>query len=357
MKKLNYIRILQHTGFWICLILFFLIIYGPVFNNYPWLFLSSMIMLPFTITIVYFINYVLLPRFLKEKKYFKLGSYIFLLLLVVPLIPRIIVMMLTSEAVVFSDIFHPNLIPFLKTVIFPNLFDYNLLPFYFETGLITFIALTIKLLKDKKLETEEKNILEQQKLKAELLALRTQLNAHFLFNTLNNLYGLAIKKSDLVPKGILMLSEMLNFVLYECTPVTYPLNKELDFINNYIELEKLRYGKRLKISIEKDIEYSGKEITPLLLFPFVENSFKHGASKVVNDAWIKIRIKLTANELLFEVENNKALNDQSASKKNGGVGLENMRRRLDILYANRHTLTIKSDENTFYICLKITTNQ
>ncbi|GAH53449.1 unnamed protein product, partial [marine sediment metagenome] len=250
-----------------------------------------------------------------------------------------------------------NLIPFFEQITFSNLFDYNLLPFYFETGLITFIALTIKLLKDKKQEKEEKNILEQQKLKAELLALRTQLNAHFLFNTLNNLYGLAIKKSNLVPKGILMLSEMLNFVLYECTPVTYPLNKELDFINNYIELEKLRYGERLKISIKKDIEYSGKEITPLLLFPFVENSFKHGASKVVNDAWIKIRIKLTANELVFEVENNKAPNDQSVSEKNGGVGLENMRRRLDILYPGRHKLTINSNENTFFICLNITNNQ
>ena len=241
-----------------------------------------------------------------------------------------------------------------EAISFSNLFDYNLLPFYFETGLITFIALTIKLLKDKKQENEEKHILEQQKLKAELLALRTQLNAHFLFNTLNNLYGLAIKKSDLVPKGILMLSEMLNFVLYECTPVTYSLNKELDFINNYIELEKLRYGERLKISIEKELEYSDTKITPLLLFPFVENSFKHGVSKAVKDVWIKISVKSTINELVFEVENNKAPDDQSVHKKNGGLGLENMRRRLDIIYPGRHKLTINSNENTFYICLIIT---
>jgi len=234
-----------------------------------------------------------------------------------------------------------------------NLLDYNLLPFYFETGLITFIAISIKLFKERNREQKEKTQLEKQKLQAELNALKSQLDAHFLFNTLNNLYGLAKKKSDRTPAGILMLSEMLHFVLYESACESYPLQKELDFINNYIELEKFRYGKRLRIDKQEDLQHPDAQIAPLLLFPFVENSFKHGASTKTNKVWIKIRVASNQHHLKFEVENNRHPDPTSHPRTSGGLGLENVQKRLDILHPNQHTLSIRSDESTFSVRLNI----
>ena len=207
--------------------------------------------------------------------------------------------------------------------------------------------------KERNREQEEKNLLEKQKLQAELDALKGQLNAHFLFNTLNNLYGLAKKKSEHAAAGILMLSDMLHFVLYECTQPSYPLQKELDFINNYIELEKLRYGERLKIQKEEDLQHSDIRIAPLLLFPFVENSFKHGASKKKDKVWIRIRVASTLQVLKFEVENNRYLEPSKNSSETGGLGLENVKKRLDILYPDQHKLLIKSDDSTFSVSLNI----
>jgi two-component system LytT family sensor kinase len=336
MKKLNYKRIIQHAAFWISFILLFLVIYGPVFNNFPWLFLSSMVMLPFTMMVVYSINYLILPKFLKQRRYLLLGIIIMLILAFEPPLPRILVMKLSGEEVTFK-----------------NFLDYNLLPFYFETGLITFIALSIKLFKERNREQEQKNLLAQQKLESELNALKGQLNAHFLFNTLNNLYGLAKKKSGHTAEGILKLSEMLHFVLYDCSSDSYPIQKELDFINNYIELEKLRYGKRLRIEMIEELDYSEFKIAPLLLFPFIENSFKHGASKKAKEVWIKIRIATKPKSLVLEVENNRYLDQALRSQRSGGVGLENVQKRLDIHYPKQHTLSIRSDDSSFSVHLHI----
>jgi len=336
MKKLNLKRIFLHAGFWLSFILLFLIIYGPVFDNFPWLFLSSMVMLPFTMLVVYIINYLILPPLLKQKKYLLLGIIILLILALEPPLPRILVMILSGEEIRFK-----------------NFLDYNLLPFYFETGLIMFIALSIKLFKEWNREQEQKNLLEKQKLESELNALKSQLDAHFLFNTLNNLYGLAKKKSELTAAGILMLSEMLHFVLYECAVDAYPIQKELNFIKNYIELEKLRYGQRLQLELHEELDSPEFRIAPLLLFPFIENSFKHGASKKTREVWIKIRIKSHKQSLVFAVENNRHLDRSAREQTAGGLGLENVQKRLDFLYPRQHSLTIRSDESTFSVNLHI----
>ena len=338
MKKQKQKRILQHSTFWLSFILLFVVIYGPVFNNFPWLFLSSMVMLPFTMVIVYLVNYKILPVYLKKQQYFRLGLVLLLILSVEPLLIRMLVMLLSGEEI--------NL---------KNLVDYNLLPFYFETGLIVFIAFSIKLFRLSIKEKEEKSQLEKQKLQAELTALRSQLNAHFLFNTLNNLYGLAMQKSDQAPQGILMLSEMLHFVLYECSAEDYSVSKELDFIHNYIELEKLRYGDRLEIQLIKELGDKEARIAPLLLFPFVENSFKHGASKMIREVWIRIRVKTRDGTLNFEVENNRLRLSGKPAPTDGGLGLENVKKRLDLLYPKQHSLVILEEDNTFSISLNIQT--
>jgi len=339
MKQQKHTRILQHVGFWMLFILLFVVIYGPVFNNYPWLFLSSMVMLPFTMALVYIINYRILPLYMKRKRYTRLGLILLIILATEPLLIRMLVMILSGEEITLE-----------------SLVDYNLLPFYFETGLIVFIAFSIKLFKESIREREEKAQMEKQKLQAELTALRSQLNAHFLFNTLNNLYGLAMQKSDRAPQAILMLSEMLNFVLYECSVDAYSLNKELDFINNYMELEKLRYGQRLKIHLEKELENRDVSLAPLLLFPFVENSFKHGTSKMIRKVWIRMQIRTTKDMLLFEVENSKRPPIDEEPRTEGGVGLENVKKRLEILYPLKHSLLIREDDSSFLISLTLHIN-
>ena len=140
-----------------------------------------------------------------------------------------------------------------------------------------------------------------------------------------------------IAAGILMLSDMLHFVLYECAQPTYPIQKELNFINNYIELEKLRYGKRLKLDKRRKLQLPDFRIAPLLLFPFIENSFKHGASKKKPRVWIKIRITSSSQNLVFKVENNHYL-DRSSPRETGGLGMENVQKRLDILYPKQHRL-------------------
>jgi LytS/YehU family sensor histidine kinase len=302
-------------------------------------------MLPFTIAIVYLINYALIPRFLNSKNYLKLGIYIFLLLLIVPLIARIFTMWISENPINSGN-----------PINLESLFDYNLLPFYFEIGLITFIAITIKLVRKDKDDRELKHQLEQEKMRVELFALKNQLNAHFLFNTLNNIYGLTIKKSDLAPRSVLMLSQMLNTVLYETSNQIYSLQKELEFIDNYVELERLRYGVRLDVSIEKNIEYLDVQIPPMILFPFVENSFKHGVRKTSKKSWIKMCVISSLNQLDFEISNSKISVKKDLENENGGVGLENIGRRLDLLYPSRHKLIIGEYEKSYSVKLTIRYN-
>jgi LytS/YehU family sensor histidine kinase len=215
----------------------------------------------------------------------------------------------------------------------------------------TFIAVAIKLLKFWYANQQAQQVLIQEKLQAELKFLKTQIHPHFLFNTLNNLYALTLKKSDRAPETVLKLSELINYMLYECTSDEVLLDKELKFITNYIDIEKMRYGDKLDVDIRISGEAHERRIAPLILLPFVENCFKHGASESLQRAWVKVSVDLQPTLMVLKVENSK--NGKYAGSTKSGIGIQNVKRRLDLLYPDRHELKIINGEETFLVILTI----
>ena len=224
---------------------------------------------------------------------------------------------------------------------------YTLSPFFFIKILFEILRIYNKTteIQQQKLEVEIQNI------NIEKDFLKSQLNPHFLFNTLNNLYGLSVKKDDSAPEVILNLSDIMSYTLYESNSEKVPLEKEIDFIKNYFELEKMRYpkDKDIRLEISGDEQISGLYIAPLLTFTFIENAFKYGLKS--QNPFIKQEVIINDNQFLFIVENDK----ERISEKNkfGGIGIENIKKRLQLLYPNLHQLEIKNLENSFRIELKI----
>lgn len=184
-----------------------------------------------------------------------------------------------------------------------------------------------------------------EKLNAEVDFLRAQINPHFLFNILNNLYALTLKKSDLAPDVVLKLSEMMEYMLYDSTDEKVLLEKEVTYLKNYIELERLRFSGEAAISLEVDASLNGHRIAPLLLLPLVENAFKHGLSQQVENSWLRVNIALDKSTLTVVIENSKP--PSMVSKTKGGIGLGNLRKRLELLYPERHHLQLEDRKNSF----------
>ncbi|MFT3908241.1 MAG: histidine kinase [Ferruginibacter sp.] len=192
--------------------------------------------------------------------------------------------------------------------------------------------------------------LTTQKLTAELNFLKAQTNPHFLFNTLNNIYALARKKSDDTADVVMKLSKLLRFMLYESQKTTIPIIDEIHVLDDYIELEKIRYDEKLKLTFTKSMDNESQMIAPLILLPFVENAFKHGASESRFSSYINIGLKLQQGELFFFIENSKSENLVIVQPEN--IGLNNIRRQLELLYPD-HNLDIESNANRFTVSLKI----
>ncbi len=250
-----------------------------------------------------------------------------------------------------------TMLVFKINVTFSGLFTIDLLIAYLVTTVIVFIYIAVILLREKEKKKVEIADFEREKRDMELFALKSQIDSHFLFNTLNNIYGLALRKSDLTPQSILYLSEILSYVIYETKNDFYPLTREVRLIRYYIELEKIRYGNSFSIDFEADEKDDDTYITPLILFTFLENSFKHGVSKTMNNPWVKIRLKSSVSEIFFEIENSIPENQDSSDKQgNKGIGLENIRRRLALLYPQMHKLITRRSENSFYAALTIYKN-
>ena len=192
--------------------------------------------------------------------------------------------------------------------------------------------------------TRERQKLQQQTLQSELKFLRTQINPHFLFNTLNSLYALTLKKSDRAPETVLKLSEMMRYMLYESNAAAVPLRKEVDYLRNYLDLERLRHGEEADIRFDVEGDVDEQDIAPMILVTFVENAFKHGIGKVLGAGFVHMVLLVEADEIRFHIENAKP-SDAVASGGPGGIGLVNVGRRLDLLYPERHELhTLVTDD-------------
>jgi LytS/YehU family sensor histidine kinase len=221
---------------------------------------------------------------------------------------------------------------------------------------ITWITFPSVILISIKYYRDQKDIvaLKEQKKTTELNLLKHQLNPHFLFNTLNNLYALALKKSDKTPEVIAKLSEILDYMLYQCKDKYVPINKEIELLENYIALEKVRYGNRVEVTFEKEIQINAN-IAPLVLLTFVENAFKHGISQEIKKGQIELYISATEKEIVFRLKNSKPNNTVRAQKHHNkkSIGMQNTEKQLDLLYGNKYVLEVNDKDLTYTLELKL----
>ncbi len=339
---------LQHLTFWIALVILFTS-FRTVRNVDIILSWKTVLfeLIPFSgvATAVYLNLKILLPKYLSAKRYI---IYI-ISLHGITLFNALVVYLIFSIFGPFVEDFihgpHPNRWMFFPAYMTMQMIFISLTSFFHfvrENNRLAEIALTV---------TE----IESNRLKAELNSLKAQINPHFLFNTLNNIYSYSLFKSEKTPEMILKLSGLMNYIIYECQDDQVDLNKEIDFIHNYMELEKMRVEETLEIKSQIQDSQTDFQIAPLLFVPFLENAFKHGANIQSQQPYIRLQMDVSeSGHLHFECENLKDDDELTElSEKTGGIGLENVQKRLELLYPENHKLNIDRETNRFLVKLDI----
>ncbi|MEL6538587.1 MAG: histidine kinase [Bacteroidota bacterium] len=331
----------RHALFWLVYLVFFSLVYGSYDENYGQEFLFMLLDLPMIVIATYVTMYGLLPLLFKQK-YGQFFGLVALILLIAGFVNYSIYVQFKHPLTAYANepvkLFYPYKIVKFALGIYP----------------IVAIATVIKLLEHWYRNQNTQQQLSQEKLEAELKYLKAQIHPHFLFNTLNNLYALTLKKSDAAPEMVLKLSDLLNYMLYDCNENRVPLDKELKQIENYLALERMRYGDRLDIRYSVNGTVTGHRIAPMLIIAFVENSFKHGTSEELNQAWVNVELEVDEQTITLKVENSKA--DSAAAddrQYKEGIGLNNVRRRLELLYPERHELKVLDSQDSFLVVLKL----
>lgn len=286
---------------------------------------------------VYYNIYFLIPRYLAGKKFFGYLGFLFLVVFIVSPVEAFLIYMKSGD------------VPNMQAAVLGSL-NWSFVTNFFILGTSTVVKITLDWYKN----NQEKQELETQNMQSELRFLKSQINPHFLFNTLNSLYALTLKKSDQAPDIVLRLSEMMRYMLYECNEKSVPLSKEVHYIKNYLELERIRQGGHMDILMDVSGSISDQKIAPLMFIPFIENCFKHGAGNHLSKGFVHIRLSVVGDHVDLLIENSKAeampRHDRSRS---GGIGLVNVRRRLDLLYPNRYKLGINDNPKTYAVNLNL----
>ncbi len=340
------LHIILHTVAWSAIYLLpFLITYGKINPGVLFGDPGGVVHVASTALLIgyaYFNHYLLVPKFYLHRRFILYG------------------LLVTSAAMVviwLPNILHPIEVAIRKSVLPEGLefrrgghrsdaglfkLSYNIILFV----ICTFASISIR---------QQRQLLEVQKekLNAELSFLKAQINPHFLFNTLNSIYALSIQKSDDTPRALIQVSELMRYILKDAEADVVPLNKEINYINNYVALQKRRLGHTVKINYEAPSQIPNKTIAPLILTSFVENAFKHGVNPE-QDSAIHISISVRENKLKLLVTNNKV---SSVNKEDTlGIGLKNAVSRLEHIYPGRHELTIENSDKSFNVQLIIELN-
>jgi LytS/YehU family sensor histidine kinase len=195
---------------------------------------------------------------------------------------------------------------------------------------------------------------EKEKVTAELQLLKAQIHPHFLFNTLNNIYSFSIESSPKTPELILKLSALLSYMLYDCKTDEVPLEKEIEIMKNYIDLERERYGNKIEISVNVEGDIKDKYIAPLLILPFLENAFKHGTSEQLDKPWLSLDISVRQAMLRCKIVNSK---NEFVPVSENGIGINNVHKRLYYLYPGKHELKLTDEGNFFVVSLSLELKQ
>lgn len=338
-------RVLSHGVFWLCFVLYEGVIWGNVDGEYSRRLISSLIELPVKIVATYFTLYVLIDRILLKKKYGLFLGLLFTSMIGFGLLLRII------AYYTIYPLYYP------EATAIPLFFLPKILITIFVTYSLVAILATFHLIKHwyrhqqatQQLQKMAQQ-LEKEKLEAELKLLKSQINPHFLFNILNSLYVLALHSSEKTPEMVYKLSQLMSYMLYDSNQAEVCLEKEIAYIENYISLEKIRYGQRLDVSLNIYEEVKDIKIAPLLLLPFVENSFKHGVSNQISSGWVRIDILTQKQQLIFKIENSKS---QVTSLPTSGLGLQNVKKRLDLIYKDNYDLKMYDEDDSYLVILKI----
>jgi len=293
----------------------------------------------------YLVAYYLVPKYFNRQRYIAFSFSIMLL-----------VVMLVAN-VLFRNYLDLN--PRVRSAIGLSgglAFFYNFRPgiirVFGNPPLICCLFLSIKILKNWHLGQVESETLAKENASAELQLLKAQIHPHFLFNTLNNIYSFSLNQSPQATTLVRKLSGMLGYMINECDEKLVSLEKELKLIQDYMGLEKVRYGKRLDMQVEIHGDFENKLIAPLLMIPFVENSFKHGTSQMLQHPWIKLEITTVNDQLFFRLSNSKP-SLSHANKQNKGIGLTNVQKRLHLVYPGKHQLDISETDDRFTVNMQI----
>lgn len=326
---------LQHAGFWAFAwyLLLKLFTNNSEISSIDYIY-TSIFIIPIVICV--YVNLLLLiPTFLANKKFF------------------IYTVLVIFDILVCS---------WMNMFLFSNLIDYILPGYYFISyydyfdllkifSAFAVVTTLLKLSKGWFQLIEARNIfirLEKEHAQAELASLKSQINPHFLFNSLNSLYSMTLTGSEKAPAYILKLSDLLRYLIYDTGKEFVSLEKELNSVNDYLEIQKLRLGESNAVNFKQIGNPSDKYITPLLFLPLVENAFKHGVKRQ-NDSFIDIELRIEDTYISFTIINDTEMTNSADKKEDSGVGLTNLKKRLELAYPNLHTFKIETDNGRFII--------
>jgi len=347
--------VLWHAAFWLAILAYHTLVFGTYSGAFGQELMWQMVALPPKMAAVYSTLYILLPRTFSRRRLLAFAAWATLIVLAAALAQRLIELAAVRE---FSNpyeradvLLHP--IKVLRAVI----------------GIYPVVALTafIKVSKSWLRQDLESERLRREKLTAELRFLRAQIRPHFLFNTLNNLYALTLKRSETAADVVLKLSDMLEYMLYEGDVESVSLERELETVETYLELEKLRYGDRLDLTFEIIGDVTACSVPPLLILPLVENAFKHGISRQIDEGSIAIRVAAVDRVAEIEIVNSVPVLDESGAGEPGadkpgagepdthetGIGLTNVRRRLDLTFEEAYELIAGRDGDMYRVHLRL----
>lgn len=339
------IKLKHHVIFWAIYFILNTLRWGSYFNDYSYSIKTNLIGFPIHMTLCYLNIYVFMPKFIFKKKYASYIGFLVLSLVIMLLVKFNLTYFLVSE----------NVWPEGSEVISKLTLNYSIDMMIGELYVITFVT-AIKITMDWLKEHKRLTDLEKLQLETELLFLRSQISPHFFFNTLNNIYALSLQNSSKTPKIIIKLSELMRYLLYDTKKKKQSLEKEIVCIQNYLDLERIRFDENLVVNMTISGDIANKKIAPILLLSFIENAFKHGANKNIGKIRIDIDFNIIGDFLYFRISNPLPIitKPEQQIEMSKGIGLQNVKKRLSLGYnSDEYNLEIKDSNNLFVVELKI----
>ncbi|NAS13973.1 sensor histidine kinase [Poritiphilus flavus] len=341
-------RWLSHLVFWGGL--FFILTLLAILNTggVKQQFINYLTLLPFQMMAAYTLVYYQVPKLLLRKKYLLFFVSFLFFIYFFSVLARLGIVHI-AEPFIRTDFEQESVMEIVSD-------PYYLLAVYAPAIYVTaFLMLAVKMILERFREKHDLEVLRKEKVTNELKFLKTQIHPHFLFNTLNNLYALTLTKSDTAPVMVLKLADMLDYILYQCNVPRISIDKEIELIRNYIDLEKLRYGEQLDLDFSYDLEDEQAQIAPLILLALIENAFKHGTGGQSGRPEINISLKTQNERLSLSVFNTKPKAKEEKVVKPGrnSIGLPNVKRQLTLDYPNKHNLEIREESESYLAVLTI----